>query len=71
MLYTQSSLFQVIPKRAFTAEELIAFREALQRYLAAKSASYERKMSPTLVGLLIVFVIVAILLGIVLVRSKG
>ena len=71
MLYVQSRLFHVIPKRAFTPEDLLAFREMLQMRLGAKSASYEKRLSPRLVALLAAVVVVAILLAVVLVRARG
>lgn len=71
MLYPQSSLFNIIPKRAFPPQDLPEFRQVLQRNLAAKSASHTRRFSPKLIALLTVVLVVAILLGVVLVRSKG
>ena len=71
MLYPQSRLFNIIPKRAFTPQDLQEFRQALQQNLAAKSASHNKKVSPQVIVLLAVVLVVAILLGIVLARSNG
>jgi hypothetical protein len=71
VLYLQSRLLNIIPKRAFTPQDLPQFRQSLQRNLTTKSASHARRFSPRLVVFLAVVLVVAIMLGVVLVRSKG
>jgi hypothetical protein len=71
VLYLQSRLLNIIPKRGFAPQDLPEFRQLLQRNLGAKSASRTRRIDPRLVVLLAVVLIVAIMLGMVLVRSRG
>jgi len=71
MLYPQSNMFLIVPKQALAPEDLTEFRQVLEQNVAAKSASYARRFSPKLIVFLTVVCAVAILLGVVLVRSRG
>jgi len=71
MLYSQSNIFNLIPKRAFDPQDLLEFRQMLQQNLAARSATYDGRVSPKIIVLLAVVIVMAVLLFVVLFRSKG
>ena len=71
LLYPQSNIFNVIPKRAFTPEDVQAFRHVLQQNPGVKSAAHNKRLSPKVIVFLTVVLLLAILLGVVLIRSRG
>jgi hypothetical protein len=71
MLYSQARCFNIIPKRAFTPDDLLAFRQALDQNVVKESAAYMKKVNPKLIVFLTVVVVMSVLLGMVLIKSKG
>jgi hypothetical protein len=61
LVYQAPQVFNVFPKRAFTAEEVDAFRNLLDRRLGAASIAYQKKISPRTWVFLIAVAIAAIM----------
>jgi hypothetical protein len=68
LLYPQSNLFQVVPKRAMTADEVVGFRGLLTQHLGEDPAAGSKKLSPRVVVFLVVLVVTVVLLAIVIAR---
>lgn len=62
LVYQGPQVFSVFPKRAFTTEEVDAFRSLLNQRLGAASTAYQKRVNPGTWAFLIVVAITAILL---------
>ncbi len=69
ILYGQSNIFHLVPKRAFSADDLSMLHQVLEENLGAKSAKFNRKVSPQMFVFLAVLAFVSILLTMVVVKS--
>ena len=65
LLYPQSNIFIIVPKRGLAAEDVRMLRDLLDRYLGEKSAAANKKWSPQSIILLVVGLAVLVLLAII------
>ena len=63
------SKLPLVPKRAFSADDLSMLHQVLEENLGAKSAKFNRKVSPQMFVFLAVLAFVSILLTMVVVKS--
>ena len=70
MLYAQSSVFHIIPKRGFAAEDLLFARQLIQENLGAKSAIHNKKISPGMLIFSVVLAVVGIVLALAIVNIR-
>ena len=71
LLYPQSNAFQVVPRRATPADQIVEFRRLLMQHLGDRTAASSKKLSPQVVVFLVVLVVVVALLSMIIARRPG
>jgi hypothetical protein len=70
LVYQASQVFNVIPKRAFTPEDLNSFRSMLHQNLGRASLAHAKRISPQTWIFLAVVAISAVLLAMVMLNNR-
>ena len=62
LVYPSRQMLHIYPKRAFAPEEIETFRGMLEEHLGAATKAYRRRLSPTLVWLIVFTVLTIVFL---------